>query len=59
MLEHARKRGVADDIALELAMQTLVGGSLLLEKPGTDPGVMVERLIDYDGTTAQGLRAMR
>ena len=30
----------------------------LLERLGTDPSDMVERLIAYDGTTAQGLRTM-
>ncbi|GGY07620.1 pyrroline-5-carboxylate reductase [Litchfieldella qijiaojingensis] len=58
MLEHARQMGIADDIALEAVMQTLVGGSLLLERLGSDPGDMVERLISYDGTTAKGLRTM-
>ncbi|TDX22853.1 pyrroline-5-carboxylate reductase [Modicisalibacter xianhensis] len=58
MLEHARHSGIADDIALEAVIQTLVGGSLLLERKGTDPKDMVERLIGYDGTTAKGLRTM-
>ena len=58
LLDHAREQGIADDVALEAVMQTLVGGSLLLEQLGRDPGEMVQRLIDYDGTTAQGLRAM-
>lgn len=58
MLEHARQMGIADDIALEAVMQTMVGGSLLLEKLGTDPGAMVERLTAYDGTTAKGLNSM-
>ncbi|MDI5933142.1 pyrroline-5-carboxylate reductase dimerization domain-containing protein [Halomonas sp. LN1S58] len=58
MLEHARGMGLSDEIAREAVMQTLVGGSLLLEKLGTDPGDMVERLIAYDGTTAKGLRTM-
>ncbi|MFC3285752.1 pyrroline-5-carboxylate reductase family protein [Litchfieldella rifensis] len=58
MREHARQMGIADDIAREAVMQTLVGGSLLLERLGGDPSDMVERLIAYDGTTAQGLRTM-
>ncbi|GAA0587905.1 pyrroline-5-carboxylate reductase family protein [Halomonas salifodinae] len=58
MLEHARQMGIADNIAREAVMQTLVGGSLLLESLGDDPGDMVERLISYDGTTAKGLRTM-
>lgn len=58
MLEHAKQMGIADDIALEAVMETLVGGSLLLECLGNDPGEMVERLIAYDGTTSQGLRTM-
>lgn len=58
MLAHAKEMGIADDIALEAVMQTLVGGNLLLEKLGTDPGDMVERMIGYDGTTAKGLRTM-
>ncbi|QTP57475.1 NAD(P)-binding domain-containing protein [Billgrantia antri] len=58
MLEHARSAGLSDEIAREAVMQTLVGGSLLLEQLGTDPGDMVERLIAYDGTTAKGLGTM-
>lgn len=58
MLEHAESMGLPHDIALEAVMQTLVGGSLLLEKIGTDPGDMVERLISYNGTTAKGLQTM-
>ncbi|WP_104203351.1 pyrroline-5-carboxylate reductase family protein [Billgrantia saliphila] len=59
MLEHARGMGLPDEIAREAVMQTLVGGSLLLEKLGTEPGDMVERLIAYDGTTAKGLKTMK
>lgn len=59
MLEHARQMGITDEIAFEAVMQTLVGGSLLLEWLGSDPGDMVERLIAYDGITAKGLRTMR
>ncbi|NIC06533.1 pyrroline-5-carboxylate reductase family protein [Billgrantia bachuensis] len=58
MLEHARSAGLSDEIAQEAVMQTLVGGSLLLEKLGAEPGDMVDRLIAYDGTTAKGLRTM-
>jgi pyrroline-5-carboxylate reductase len=58
MLAHARQKGIADDIALEAVMQTLVGGSLLLERLDAEPGDMVERLVAYDGTTAKGLRTM-
>ncbi|MBB3190256.1 pyrroline-5-carboxylate reductase family protein [Halomonas cerina] len=58
MLDHARQMGIADDVAREAVMQTLVGGSLLLESLDADPGEMVERLVAYDGTTAKGLRAM-
>lgn len=58
MLEHAQTNGIPDDIALEAVMQTLVGGSQLLEHLGSDPGDMVERLINYDGTTAKGLSEM-
>lgn len=59
MLEHARSAGLSDEIASEAVMQTLVGGSLLLETLGADPGDMVERLIAYDGTTAKGLSKMK
>ena len=58
MLEHAISMGVPSEIAREAVIQTLVGGSLLLESLGADPGDMVERLIAYDGTTAKGLQAM-
>ncbi|WP_136254623.1 pyrroline-5-carboxylate reductase family protein [Onishia niordana] len=58
LLDHARQNGIADDMAREAVMQTLVGGCLLLERLETDPGEMVERLIAYDGTTAKGLQTM-
>ncbi|MDN3556216.1 pyrroline-5-carboxylate reductase family protein [Halomonas maura] len=58
LLEHARQAGIADEIAREAVLETLVGGSLLLAREGVDPREMVERLIAYDGTTAEGLRAM-
>lgn len=58
MLSHARAQGIDDDIALEAVMQTLVGGSLLLEELNTDPSEMVQRLISYNGTTARGLQSM-
>ena len=56
MLEHAKQMDIADDIAQEAVMQTLVGGSLLLEQLGADPKEMVERLIAYNGT--KGLSSM-
>lgn len=58
MLRHAREMGIADDIAFEAVMQTLVGGCRLLQQSGGDPGEMVDRLIDYQGTTAKGLESM-
>ncbi|MDN3524731.1 pyrroline-5-carboxylate reductase dimerization domain-containing protein [Halomonas sabkhae] len=58
MLSHARQAGLDDDIAREAVMQTLVGGSLLLEQQAAEPGEMVKRLVDYQGTTAEGLRTM-
>ena len=58
MLTHAQQNNMPDDIAHIAVIQTLVGGSLLLESLEADPGDMVERLIAYDGTTAKGLQAM-
>ncbi|WP_016855654.1 pyrroline-5-carboxylate reductase family protein [Halomonas smyrnensis] len=58
LLTHARQAGIHDEIAREAVIETLVGGSLLLEREGVDPGEMVERLIAYEGTTAKGLRSM-
>lgn len=58
MLEHARSMGIVDDIAREAVMETLVGGCLLLASRDEEPGEMVKRLIAYNGTTAQGLKAM-
>lgn len=58
MLASARQAGITEDVAQQAVMQTLVGGSLLLERLGGDPGAMVERLMDYNGTTARGLRTM-
>lgn len=58
LLEDARRQGLSEAIAFEAVMETLVGGSLLLEHLGDDPGAMVTRLIDYQGTTARGLKTM-
>ncbi|OLO09902.1 hypothetical protein BTW10_17545 [Chromohalobacter japonicus] len=58
MLTHARQMGIDNDIAQQAVMQTLVGGSLLLEKAAAEPGDMVKRLVAYNGTTAEGLRTM-
>lgn len=58
MLSHARATGIPDEIAMEAVMETIVGGALLLEKLGQDPREMVERLVAYNGTTAQGLKRM-
>ncbi len=58
MLAHAKEMGIADDIAFEAVMQTLVGGSRLLEHLNSDPKDMVNRLIEYRGTTAKGLQRM-
>lgn len=58
LLEDARCQGLPEAIAFEAVMETLVGGSLLLEQLGDDPGAMVRRLIDYQGTTARGLETM-
>ncbi|MCM5705780.1 pyrroline-5-carboxylate reductase family protein [Larsenimonas salina] len=58
LLTHARQAGIDDEIAREAVLETLVGGALLLEREGVDPGEMVERLIAYEGTTAKGLRSM-
>lgn len=58
MLAHAKEMGITDAIAFEAVMQTLVGGSRLLEHLNTDPEDMVNRLIEYRGTTAQGLQCM-
>lgn len=58
MTAHARDMGLAEDIAREAVMETLVGGGLLLEGNGAEPGEMVQRLLGYDGTTARGLEAM-
>lgn len=58
MLTHARQNGIPGEIAHDAVMQTLVGGSLLLESLAAEPGDMVEKLIAYNGTTAKGLKVM-
>ncbi|MFM9270992.1 pyrroline-5-carboxylate reductase family protein [Halomonas elongata] len=58
MLSHARQAGLDGDVAREAVMQTLMGGSLLLEQQAAEPGEMVKRLVDYQGTTAEGLCTM-
>jgi pyrroline-5-carboxylate reductase len=58
MLANAKANGIDDEIAHEAVMQTLAGGSWLLSHLNAAPTDMVNRLIDYRGTTAKGLQAL-
>lgn len=58
MYEHALEMGIAEDIALEAVMGTLVGGSLVLESKEELPSEMINKLLSYNGTTAGGLKVM-
>jgi len=59
MMQDAIKRGVPPDIARRAAQQVIVGAGRLQEQSGASPAETVKSFVDYKGTTAAGILAMR
>ncbi len=58
MLDHARARGIGDQVAIRAVRGVLCGATPLMDGGAFDPTATVETFIEYAGTTAAGLSAM-
>lgn len=58
MLSHAKARGLPPEIARRAVLGVVCDASRLLALSNEPPEQMVQTFIDYEGTTAAGLRAM-
>lgn len=59
MMNGAVGRGVPSDVARRAAQQVIVGAGRLQEYNGASPSETVKSFVDYKGTTAAGIIAMR
>ncbi len=59
MLAHALARGLSPQVAENAVRGVVVGASQLLGRGGMAPAQMIRAMLDYRGTTAAGLQAMR
>ena len=59
MMNHAVSRGVSPDVARRAAQQVIIGAGRLQEFNGASPSETVKSFVDYKGTTAAGIIAMR
>ncbi|MEP4194144.1 MAG: pyrroline-5-carboxylate reductase dimerization domain-containing protein [Aliishimia sp.] len=55
----AQSEGVPSDIAQQAVRQLFLAGGHALMEAASEPQAFVDEMIDYDGTTAAGLRALR
>ena len=59
MMNDAIARGVPANVALRAAQQVIIGAGRLQEHDGASPAETVKAFVDYGGTTAAGINAMR
>ena len=59
MMNDAIARGVPADVAVRAAQQVVIGAGRLQEHDGASPAATVKAFVDYGGTTAAGINAMR
>lgn len=59
MIGYARGQGVADDVVERAIRQLFLASGKMLGEAGSSPAEQVEAMIDYAGTTAEGLKAMK
>ncbi|NHX28415.1 pyrroline-5-carboxylate reductase, partial [Escherichia coli] len=59
MADYARTQGVAPDMAERAVRQLFSAGGAMLADDPASPEQQVQGMIDYAGTTAAGLLAMR
>jgi pyrroline-5-carboxylate reductase len=59
MADHAVARGVPADMADRAVRQLFLAAGQMMAGGAPTPGEQVQEMVDYDGTTAAGLRVMR
>ena len=59
MIADAKARDIPPDIAERAGRQVLIGAGRMLEQHGRPPAEVVQGFVDYAGTTAAGINAMR
>ena len=59
MIDDAVARGVAAEVAERAVCQIFLGAGQVIAQSEQSPATLVQVFIDYDGTTAAGLRSMR
>jgi len=57
LIDVATTKGLPYDIAVRASKAVVCDASMLLRNESDDPSCIVQRFIDYDGTTAAALRA--
>lgn len=58
LMNYAISQNISKSVAQRAAISVVAGASQLLEQADTDITAVVDSFIDYDGTTAAGLRRM-
>lgn len=58
MVDHAVDQGIAPDVADRAIRQLFLGSATLMAESSLSPAQHVQAMIDYDGTTAAGLKFM-
>lgn len=59
MMEDAIKRGISPEVACRSVNAVLIGAGRLIENHGERPEDIVQTFVDYGGTTAAAIAAMR
>ena len=59
MVDHAISFGLSRKLAERAALTVLTGAGRLIEHQSQSPDQLVERFLEYRGTTAAGINAMR
>jgi pyrroline-5-carboxylate reductase len=59
MIQHATRRGIPEDVAGKAIRQLFLSSRTMLSLDEKSPARHVQEMIDYDGTTAAGLRELR
>lgn len=58
MVEAGRSVGLPDDVARQLAVQTLKGAAKMLDETGEDPALLRQKVTSPGGTTMAGLQEL-
>ncbi|MDZ4742381.1 MAG: pyrroline-5-carboxylate reductase dimerization domain-containing protein, partial [Verrucomicrobiota bacterium] len=58
LAQAAVKEGLPETLALNLAVQTVKGAALMLEKTGETPSKLRDQVTSPGGTTLEGLKVM-